>query len=370
MSRGVIVKNIEGNVTIQKEGKITYIKGEQKLQPDAEYQIIVDEKSYALIFNKAVGKQKQDTQFLMYPKSMMMVRTGNGFIQSACVVLGMVFGTMPAGYKMSTHTAEFEGSGLIFADDNGNTIIAHTGDIIYNKLTGAAIQMDAGQQVAISMNAISPPQPMEERFSQAVKVMENLGSFEASAIYKTAASKADEFKAAYMMAMKELSAQTGYDISNLDNELKVFDDYKKGLTKKSEESTKIAEEVTRTTFSEAAAIPVSISFTYKELEGIIDSVRIEKKQSSSMKVTIFLKMKNNRAKPVFIFWNEECRIINKNNEIIDLEDYSIATDFSAVQEEDGYLVFIAKSELDNPVIQFGKKSAPQHSIPLPIPPTV
>ncbi len=366
MPKGVIVKNIEGNVMIQKEGKVTYIKGEQKLQPNAEYQIIVDDKSYALVYNKAVGKQTQDTQFVMYPKSMMMVHTDNGFINTACILLGMVFGAMPEGYTISTHTAQFEGSGFIFANDDGTTIIANTRDIIYNKMTGASIKMDAGQQVTITMNSISKPQPMEEQFTQALKVMENLGSFEASSIYKLAASRSDEFKAAYMMAMKELSAQTGYDISNLDNELKAFDDYKNGLNKKSTESKKIAEEITHTTFSEASTIPSSISFKYQELECTITSLRIEKKQDSLIKITIFLKVKNNEAKPIFIFWNEECRIINKGNEIIELDDYSIPTDFSSIQDTDGYLVFIAKGELDNPVIQFGKKSAPKNSIALPI----
>ncbi|MEJ5360825.1 MAG: hypothetical protein WHV26_02085 [Spirochaetota bacterium] len=365
MSEGVIVKKISGDVMLQKEGKITYVKDIKKLPNNSQYQIIVDDKSYALVYNKAVANQNQETQFLMYPKSMMMVKTDNGFINGSLILLGMVFATMPKGYKIETHTAEFEGSGFIDVKDDGTTIIANTRDTIYNKLTRESITMEPKQQVTITMKSISKPEPIDEKYEQAQKIFENIGQFEAASIYSIASSKSDEFKTAYAEAMKELSNQTGISIPNLDEDLKVFDDYKKNMEQKSSESKEIANTITNTTFSESITIPASLSFQYQGFDCNVTSIKIQKKQDSSTKILIFMKITNVASKQAFIFWNEECRLIANNDTVYELEDYSLKTDFDNVKENDGYLVFIVKDVPDKLILQFGKKSSPKIDLELP-----
>lgn len=164
-----------------------------------------------------------------------------------------------------------------------------------------------------------------------------------------------------MMAMKDLSAQTGYDISNLEKDLETFDKFKVHMQNKGQISSEISNQIEKTKLTQSKTIQVNKQITYQGIQCTIHSISLDKKNEDSTKLTIFITAENKTNLHKFIFWNEECRILYADD-IITLDDYKLETDYKINTKSEGYLIFLIPNDLSIITLQFGKKSSPSSEI--------
>lgn len=79
------------------------------------------------------------------------------------------------------------------------------------------------------------------------------------------------------MAMKDLSAQTGYDISNLEKDLETFDKFKVHMQNEGQISSEISNQIEKTKLTQSKTIQVNKRITYQGIQCTIHSISLDKK---------------------------------------------------------------------------------------------
>ncbi len=115
---------------------------------------------------------------------------------------------------------------------------------------------------------------------------------------------------------------------------------------------------------------VGKSVDYHSIEFNIATAEIRKeyknRRGSENKAFLILKIgaKNNSSEQIFVFYQEEVRLISEAGKTIPLEDYKMETSFDPKAERDGYLLFVIPEENTKFKLQFGKKSLPKVELEL------
>lgn len=367
MEQGVIVSKIAGEVFL-KEGSIQKpLAKSVKLGVCAKCEVNTSDSSYAVISEKSDpdSKKKGWASITIFPKSKVVVHTGRGFIKEVEVLQGLTNVSVSEGKKILTPTAEFQGAAWVDVASDGRTVVAHSRDTIYNRKTRRAVTLDVNQQVLITEDSIGEPEPMDQRFHQAQKTMFNLGAFAGAEMYRQVAEKADALFEAYLIGEKAMATKTGQEFEKLKEEAKqTFLKQKQWAQTEAKKYQQEAEKITKTDFSTSSVIPINQSVKYQDVELKILSVKREAKSEGKDLLSIQIKAKNESQKQIFIFWNEESRLINEKGEIFLTEDYDLETSFERGTQVKGYL-FIPVSKQDEKFkLQLGKKSLPKVELEL------
>jgi hypothetical protein len=117
-------------------------------------------------------------------------------------------------------------------------------------------------------------------------------------------------------------------------------------------------------------VAVDRSITYNEIEFDIPSaeIRTEYKNRKSPEGKVFLILnvhaRNSSPRQIFVFYDEEVRLLNEAGGTISLEDYKLETSFGPRSEESGNFLFVIPKENIKFKLQFGKKSSPKAELEL------
>ena len=368
MEKGVIVKKLAGKVFLRQANKEKQIEKKVKLGVNVSCEIQTADASYAYITERSSpdSSNRGGAYLAVFPESRVLIITGRGYIKQIEILEGLALVSASENKKVLTPSVEFHGLAWVNVFPDGRTIVAHSRDTIYNRKTGQSVVLDINKQVTFTENTVGELEPMEQRFYEAEKTCAMLESAEVAEIYKIVAEKSEAMLEASLMALKFMADQTGQDFEKLKEEaLQQHQKHKQWAQSIEKESRNQAETITKKDFSHNLnVIPVNQALNYQNIEFKIISVSREPKSDEIDLLSINIEAKNESNKQVFIFWNEEARLINERDEIYSIDDYSLETNFTQRTQTKGYL-FIPVSKQDKKfILQFGKKSLPKVEIEL------
>lgn len=323
--------------------------------------------SYARIFdNPNPESEKMSSGAALFPNSKITVYVKRGYIEEIEILKGLVNVSVAPGKRVLTPVAEFGGMAWVDVSSDGRTVVANTRETIYNRKTLRAVTLGVNQQVLITEDNVAKPEPMDQRFYQAQEIIFNLGAFGGVEMYRQVAEKSDAQLEAYLGAMKVIAEKTGQDFEKLKEEAKqTFLKQKQWAEAEAEKCRQEAEKIASfNAQSSASLILVNKSIKYNDIELNIISVKREPQSEEKDLLSVNIEAKNNSAKQIFIFWNEEARLINDKEETFSVDDYNLETSYMAESQAKGYLFIPVNKNDEKFKLQFGKKSLAKVEIDL------
>ncbi len=357
--QGTNISCITGEVFVKQGTVKKQVLNSLKLKGTVEAETKAE--SYARIFdNPSPESGKQASGATLFPNSKVIIRVKRGYIEEIEILKGLVNVSVAPGKRVLTPVAEFGGMAWVNVSSDGSTVVAHTRDTIYNRKTRRAVTLDVNQQVLIAEDTIGEPEPMDQRFYKAQETVFNFGAFAGAEMYRQVAEKSDALLESSLMALKSMAEQTGQDFEKLKEEaIQQHQGHKQWAQSEAEKLREESEKIKKADFPSASTIPINQSVKYQGIELKILSAKREVKNNDTDLLSVQIEAKNESEKQVFIFWNEEARLINEKGENFSVDDYNLETSFMGMAQAKGYL-FIPVNKYDEKFkLQFGKKSLPK-----------
>lgn len=363
--QGTNISRITGEVFVKQGTVRKQVQEALKLKEIAEVETGAN--SYAILSdNPSPESGRMSSGATLFPNSKVIVRVKRGYIEEIEILKGLVCVYVAPGKRVLTPVAEFGGGAWVDVSSDGRTAVANTRETIYNRKTCRAVTLDVNQQVLITEDNVGEPEPMDQRFYKAQETVFNLGAFGGAKMYQQVVEKSDALLEASLMALKSMADQTGQDFEKLKEEARqTFIKQKQWAQSEAEKCRQEAEKITKTDFTEATSvIPVNQTVKYQDIECKIISAKREPKSDETDLLSINIEAKNASQKQIFIFWNEEVRLINEKEDVFPVDDYNLETSYMTGSQAKGYL-FIPVNKNDKKFkLQFGKKSLPKVDLEL------
>lgn len=107
MEKGVILHVYNDKVMLNTDTNSEIVEKNKKLKSQSQYQVITSDNSYALLYCKAAKPKEKETNFVIFPNSLITIWTGNCTIESAFLAKGFIHAATASGIKLSTLFIEF-----------------------------------------------------------------------------------------------------------------------------------------------------------------------------------------------------------------------------------------------------------------------
>ena len=365
MQTGTIARCIHGEVFVKQEASEKRVVDSLKLKEKAE--VKTGPESYAIISdNPAPDSGKSLSSALLFPKSRVTILVKRGYIKEIEVLHGQAMVSAAPGVKVFTPVVEFTGASSVEVSSDGKTTVANTRETIYNRKTRRAVILDVNQQVLITEDTVGEIEPMDQRFYQMEKIRLNLGAFYGSQMYQQVADKSDALMDAYLVGLKSLAEKTGQDFEKLKEQaIQEHQRYKQWAQSEAEKCREESEKIKKSDLSTASTmIPIEKSVHYQGLELKIVSVKRDSKSVDTDLLSVKIEATNESGKQIYVFWNEEARLINEKGENFPIDDYTLEISFMGVAQAKGYLFIPVNKQDKKFTLQFGKKSLPKVDLEL------
>lgn len=365
MAEGVTVTNVTGKVFVMQGGATQDIAGKEKIEVDSEVE--TGAASHAIVSdNPSPESGQQSSSLVMFPKSKAVVRIRGGFIEESKILEGLVL--VSTVKNVSTPTAEWNDRAWAAVAPGGETVVAQSRATVRNRNTGSTVTLDVNKQVLVTSEEIGEPEPVEQRFLEAQSMVESMGAFEGSEMYREVAAKSAEMLEANLAVLEELSKQAEAGIIDMDaatiaqmreEARRDIPQFKQWADAEAEKMSTEAEQIAQAKLSTAYTVPVDKSLEYQGVDLKVISVRVESKGEHGDLLVINMEACNQSGKQVFIFWNEESRLVNEPGEEFPVDDYEMETSYEPGAKEAGHLVVPVRREDRGFKLQFGKGSSPK-----------
>lgn len=285
--------------------------------------------SYADISdNPNPESEKRSSRLTLFPDSKVIVKVKMDYIEEVEISKGLVMVSLATGKRIFTPVAEFCGMAWVDVTSDGITVVANTRETIYNLKTRRAVIPGANQQILITEDNISEPEPMEQKFYYTQKILENLGAFYSTSVYQQVTEKSDDLLKASLTAPKYMAEKTGQGFEKLKEEaIQQHQKLKQWAKFETEKYREEIENIKKTEFAATYIMPVNQIIKYQNIELKILSVKRDSKSNDTDLLSIQIEAKNESKKQVFVFWNEEIRLINEKGEVFPVDDYNLETSF-------------------------------------------
>jgi hypothetical protein len=250
------------------------------------------------------------------------------------------------------------------------TKVSSGGDTLIAVLEGIAnVTNKEGRTVAVSscqQVMVTPQKPLLEPTKIDAKLLCEL------TVEKEKIQKMESFEQAWQTTLQSLPP---YHPLLIKEKFRVTEPYQEIMRKIQETEKKYKQKLEIAKMSKlpesiSKTIAVNKSITYKGMEFSIPSaeIRTEYKNRKSPEGKAFLilniRAKNDSLQQVFVFYDEEVRLLNEAVGIISLENYELETSFDPQSENSGSFLFVIPRENTKFKLQFGKKSLPKAELEL------
>ncbi len=248
---------------------------------------------------------------------------------------------------------------------------------VIHKRTKKGVVISFKQQVSVTQEDILEPCGIDQRFKEAYKTCEMLEQSKAKFLYGDMLERGtpQEFAKLAKVIEEKTGRKEDYDLPKYQKwlkEQKEFGERKFDDVVESElpefKSVKAEEKTTPTVKSLIMDINKTIKYQGINFKIISAEKTSEFKARNAPEGGNFLILnvgaKNNSANQIFVFYDEEARLIKKNGDIIGMENYKMETSFAPQTENKGNFLFIIPKESTTFKLQFGKKSLPKVEIEL------
>lgn len=368
-----------GDVSLVKGGKkrkIEAIPFKKSVKLKDGDSIITDAQSYVADLWDKPGTNQTGTGITIFPNSELVLGI-KGIIRKIELIKGLFrIVTEKEVITPSTELRFPQGNAPFWVDVSKDGVVVVASEAapmeVIHKKTKKGVVIGFKQQVAVTQEDILEPCGIDQRFKEAYKLMETLEQSKAKFLYGDMLERnvPKELEKFTKVIEEKTGRKEDYDPAKYQKwlkEQKEFGEWKFDEATESKlpefKSIKAEEKITLAVKSQITDINKTINYQGINFKIISAEKTSEFKARNSPEGKNFLilhvEAKNNSAKQVFVFYDEEVRLINEPGEIIPLENYKLETSFDPNAESKGFLLFLVDKESNKFKLQFGKKSLPK-----------
>ncbi len=325
-------------------------------------------------------KDETGTGVTMFPNSEVVIGIKRNLIIRIKLINGLL--KITTDKEVITPTAELQftqGVNIFWADvsKDGSVVVASEAVPmkVVHKRTKKGVVISFKQQVSVTQEDILEPCGIDQRFKEAYKTCEMLEQSKAKYLYGDMLERGtpQEFAKLAKVIEEKTGRKEDYNPAKYQKwlkEQKEFGEWKYDEVVESElpefKPQKLEEKITPIPVLKKMVLSKSVS--YQGIDFMI--VALEKGQEFKGRnapegkefLVLNVEAKNNFTKQVFVFYDEEVRLINESSKVISLENYKLETNFDPQAEIKGFLLFLVAKEDKKFRLQFGKKSLPKMEI--------
>lgn len=341
--------------------------------------------SYVVELSDSPGPTQTGTLITAFPNSEFVLGI-KGIIRKVELIRGLFW--LATEKEVITPSAELRfphGNGSFWIDvasDGSVTVASESNpiEVIHRKRKRSAV-IKSKEQVALTKKDILEPHEADQRFKEAYKIREQLLMGQSKYLYD------EKLRGEHLKELKEMAKR----IEEATGEKQDFDiekvtKYYKSQKKRGEKGIKYALRAEIPDFKKADSaanevsgkpvfktININKSTNYQGVEFLITTVekRDEFKNRKAPGGKIFLvlnvKAKNNSNRQVFIFYDEEVRLIDESKQVISLENYNLETSLDPQAKIKGFLLFLISQKAKKFKLQLGKKNLAKTELEIDIP---
>jgi len=342
-------------------------------------------RSYVVHLSDDPGPRQTGTVITAFPNSELSLRI-KGIITAVELICGLF--KIATEKEVITPTAELrfpQGPSPFWIDvaKDGTVVVASEAvpmEIVHKKTKRGAV-INSRQQVTVTQEDILQPCDVDQRFKEAYRVEESLKASEAKFLYgdMLEGNAAQELqKICDVVGQKTGRKIDGYDPAKYQKWLKEQKEFGEW---KLDEAVESELPEFKPQKQEEKTAPI-VKPTIMDINKIVSYQGVDFKLASAEKgqefkgrnapegkdfLVINIEAKNNSAKQVFVFYDEESRLINESDETIVLENYKLESSFEPQFENKGFLLFIVAKADKKFKLQLGKKSLPKVEVEFEFP---
>ncbi len=356
-----------------KKRKVDAISFGKSVRLEDGDRIITGAGSYVVDLSDKPGPTQNGTLITAFPNSEFMLGI-KGIIRSMELVKGLF--KIATDKEVITPTAELRNAGMFWIDvaKDGAVVVASEAapmEVVHKK-TKKGVVIGFKQQVTVIQEDILEPCGVDQRFREAYKVWESLEQSKAKFLYgdmleRSVPQKVQKFA---KIIEDKTGRKEGYDPVKYQKwlkEQKELGEWKFDEAVESElpefKPQKLEEKITPKPVLKIIVLNKSVN--YQGIDFKITS--LEKGQEFKGRnapegkefLVLNVEANNNSNKQVFVFYDEEVRLIKESGDTTSLENYKLETNFEPQAETKGFLLFLVAKEDKKFRLQFGKKSLPK-----------
>ncbi|MGQ9847999.1 MAG: hypothetical protein ACUVQP_10955 [Bacteroidales bacterium] len=341
--------------------------------------IITGGRSYVVELYDEPGVTQTGTMITIFPNSELVLGI-KGIIKTIELIHGLF--KISTEKEVITKTAELrflQGSNMFWIDvaKDGAVVVASesTPIEVIHKKTKKGVLLNYKKQVTVTQEVVLEPIDIDQRFKEAYKTWEMLEQSKAKFLYGDMLERKtpQELDKLTKVIEEKTGRKVDYDPSKYEKYLKEQKEFGEWKFDEAVES-KLPEFKPQKLKEKTTPKPVlKIIFLNKSVnyQGIdFKIVSIEKGSKGWITpegkefLVLNVEAKNNSAKQIIIFYDDEIRLINESGEIIPLENYKLENNFDPQTEAKGFLSFLVAKDGNTFKLQFGKKSMPKTELDL------
>jgi len=240
---------------------------------------------------------------------------------------------------------------------------------VVNKKTKKGAVIGARQQVTVTQEDILEPCDVDQRFKESYKTWETLEQSKGKFLYGDMLERRvpQEVEKFAKVIEEKTGRKEDYDPAKYQKwlkEQKEFGEWKydEVVESKLPGFKPVTAEEKTIPAAKPKIVDINKTVNYQGIDFKITS--LEKGQEFKGRnapegkefLVLNVEAKNNSTKQVFVFYDEEVRLINESGEIISLENYRLENNFDPQSEAKGYISSLAAKGNTKFKLQFGKKS--------------
>jgi len=365
-----------GDVSLVRGGnerKIEAIPFKKSVKLKDEDRIITAPGAYVIDLSDTPGSRENGTWMHAFPRSEVLLRIRGSIITRMELVRGLFqINTGREGHVI-TPTAELRSGGNFWVDVSKDGAVVVASEVaqmkIVHKKSKKGVVISSHQQVTVTQENILEPCTIDQRFKEACKVWESLQQSKAKFLYGDMLERnvPQELQKFAKVVEEKTGRKEDYNPAKYQKwlkEQKEFGEWKydEVIESKLPEFKPRKQEEKITSKPVHKIIVLNKSVNYQGIDFKVAS--LEKGQEfkgrnapeSKEFLVLNVEAKNNSAKQVFVFYDEEVRLINESGEVIPLENYKLETNFEPQFKAEGFLSFLVPKGGSKFKLQFDKKS--------------
>lgn len=341
--------------------------------------IITNAQSYVDDLWDKPGTNQTGTGITMFPNSELVLGI-KGIIRKIELIKGLF--RIVTEKEVITPSAELrfpQGNAPFWVDVSKDGVVVVASEAapmeVIHKKTKKGVVIGFKQQVAVTQEDILEPCGIDQRFKEAYKLMETLEQSKAKFLYGDMLERnvPKELEKFTKVIEEKTGRKEDYDPAKYQKwlkEQKEFGEWKFDEAVESDlpefKPQKLEEKITPIPVLKKMVLNKSVS--YQGIDFMITS--LEKGQEFKGRnapegkefLVLNVEANNNSTKHVFVFYDDEVRLIKESGDMISLENYKLETNFEPQAEIKGFLLFLVAKEDKKFRLQFGKKSLPKMEI--------
>lgn len=312
--------------------------------------------------NPSPASRQQGSDLCLFPNTRVVLSIQRGLIVGVEIAQGLVGAFTEA--PVVTPTAEWSGSAWAEVAPDGSTVVAASRTAVRHRPSGRTVAFtdaDGRQQIRVTADGIQPPEAMDQRFVRAQEIWENRGAFYAASLYGQFAASMAEGEARLLESLGQVADRFGLDMEAVRESLAQQQQF---LRAQADAYSQAAAELQQADLGRAVVVPVDRVIEYQGVSFRIVSAKREPGRGGAERLSLLVEAENRGSNPVFVFYNEEVRLIGAEGQVAAVDDYTLETALEPGKGYTGYLLAEVAEGEERLTLQWGKKSLPKVELAL------